>query len=64
MSGFARKRFLEQNGFAVTKLRDNNNNCDVWAVTDAAQPDPAPIIASNRLQGVAVTEAIEALGGV
>lgn len=63
VSGFAKKRWLEDAGFPVQKLHNAAINADEWCVLDGPN-DGAVIIAANRLQGVAVTNAIEALGGL
>lgn len=65
VSGFAKKKFLEDNGYAVKKLQQQGHapSDQVWCVFDAKQVS-GPIIAYNRLQGTAVTEAIEKLGGM
>lgn len=67
VSGFAKKRWLEDAGYSVTKLAQQGHapSDQVWAVTDASDTSNAkPIIAYDRLQGVAVNKAIEALGGM
>lgn len=63
VSGFAKKKALEAAGYYVEKLRNNALNVDEWCVLDGTN-DGSVIIAANRLQGVAVTEALEKLGGL
>jgi len=63
MSGFARKKALEEAGFHVQKLMNASLNSEEWCVLDGPN-DGAAIIAANRLQGVAVVEAITKLGGL
>lgn len=63
LSGFARKKALEEAGFHIQKLLNPSINSEEWCVLDGPN-DGAKIIAANRLQGVAVTEAITALGGL
>lgn len=63
MSGFAKKKALEAAGFSVQKLHNPSKDAEEWCVLDGPN-DGAVIIAANRLQGVAVVEAIEKLGGL
>lgn len=63
LSGFAKKKALEAAGFAVQKLHNPSKNAEEWCVLDGPN-DGAVIIAANRLQGVAVVDAIEKLGGL
>lgn len=63
VSGFARKKFLESNGFSVQKLHNPSLNAEEWCVLDGPN-DGAAIIAAHRLQGEAVSKAIDALGGM
>lgn len=63
LSGFARKKKLEDAGFSVQKLMNPAINSEEWCVLDGPD-DGAVIIAANRLQGPAVLEAIEKLGGL
>lgn len=63
LSGFAKKKALEAAGFSVQKLHNPSKNAEEWCVLDGAA-DGAVIIAANRLQGVAVVDAIEKLGGL
>lgn len=65
VSGFAKKKALEAAGYKVVKLQQQGHahSDQVWCVFDAAQ-ESGPIVAYNRLQGVAVNEALEALGGL
>lgn len=63
LSGFARKKALEEAGFHVQKLMNPSINAEEWCVLDGPE-DGATIIAANRLQGVAVVEAITKLGGL
>lgn len=67
VSGFAKKKFLEDAGYSVLKLHQQGHapSDQVWCVSDAKDTSNAkPIIAYDRLQGVAVNKAIEALGGM
>lgn len=63
VSGFAKKKFLVEAGFAVEKLHNPSLDVEEWCVMHGGG-DGSVIIASDRLQGVAVTKAIEALGGM
>lgn len=67
VSGFAKKKFLEDAGYEVKKLQMQGHapSDQVWCVSDAKDTNTCkPIISYDRLQGVAVTRAIEALGGM
>jgi len=63
VSGFAKKRALEAAGFSIEKLHNAEKNVEEWCVLHSPA-DGSVIIAANRLQGVAVTEALEKLGGL
>lgn len=67
VSGFAKKKALEAAGYAVEKLPTPSGDLE-WHVYDASSPGAvhgaAEVIACNRLQGVAVTEALNQLGGL
>lgn len=63
MSGFAKKKALEAAGFSVQKLHNHSLNAEEWCVLDGPN-DGAAILAADRLQGLAVNKAIEALGGL
>ena len=63
MSGFAKKKALEAAGFSVQKLHNGDKGTDEWCVLDGPD-DGATILASDRLQGIAVNAAIDALGGL
>lgn len=63
VSGFAKKKALEAAGFSVQKLFNPSKNADEWCVLDGPN-DGAQIIAADRLQGAAVTEALNQLGGL
>ena len=65
LSGFAKKKALEAAGYYIRKLQQQGHAASdqVWCVFDSSQTS-GPIIASDRLQGVAVNKALDALGGV
>lgn len=62
MSGFARKKALEAAGFEVRKITPQDpygSGVAEWVVLNGSET-----IAYDRLQGEAVSKAIEALGGL
>lgn len=59
VSGFAKKKALEAAGFEVEKCTNEFTQVSVWCVMDSGN-----VVAEDRLQGVAVTKALEALGGL
>lgn len=63
LSGFAKKKALEAVGYTVEKLHNPDADMDEWCVIDGAC-DGSQIIASDRLQGVAVNKAIDLVGGL
>lgn len=60
MSGFAKKRKLEEAGFEITKIRDGDHW--VWAVHDPKMDMPGSIVTQSSLQGEAIRLALKILG--
>ena len=65
VSGFARKKFLEENGYEVDKFTNEFTGATGWTVSDPREKNPEKaVIATDRLQGEAVSKAIDLLGGM